>query len=233
MRLASWGRSGYMAGPAQWPPGEDKVQRFCDSARQTLPEDLREDFLSGYTLVSGQFEQLAAGGEKAKEETIADQQQKKQSDAERLAEREAIAARTESIAKAAEESRAALNSQVAEIDSRLAPLAAEYQRLDAQGRAITSRILDLEGQIASIYSACRVQCKDSKSACYHTSDINRLENAKIPLIANFRDLEDSANRVSGRELARSAAQTGNEQLQRGSPPPRPRASDARQKGQAL
>ena len=79
------GMSGYLAGPAQWPPGEDKVQCFCDSARQTLPEDLREDFLSGYTLVSGQFEQLAAGGEKAKEETIADQQQKKQSDAERLA----------------------------------------------------------------------------------------------------------------------------------------------------
>lgn len=186
----------FLEGPAQTAANTDQVVLCKETIWSTLSEDLQQEFTAGHEMVCDCCTELVAGQVKTKEETKAEQEKKQESDEVRLAaEREVIKAKTAQVEQQATEARETFDRSLREIEGKLAPLEAEYARLDGIATSLRSQIGSVEVQISSISATCHSQCKGS-TTCSHRVDIARLSGIQAGLVADLRGVQASGNQIA-------------------------------------
>jgi len=144
---------GYYGGPAQRAASQPTVAELRRKVLETVTTQERDAFSAAFGSVVDRFTQLDDDKRRSQEETKAAEIRQKELDIQRLqAEKQGVAAEKDSLARQAADAQARAQGEVDQLDRQIAPLDAEYARINAQGLVIRNTIAQLDLSISSLLS---------------------------------------------------------------------------------
>ena len=192
---------GYYEGPAAALISQATVADVRRRVLEPLATDDREAFAAAFGSVRDRFAQLDDDKRRTQADAKDEQLRQKELDLQRLAaERAVVDADKQSVQQQADEAQKVARGEIDKLDAQIAPLEADYARINAQGAGLRNQLAQLDLTIADLLArADATDDPNEKDALIARSNFFAIQARRVQI--DYQALDNVAAQIVGRRNA--------------------------------